>query len=167
MVMRLRDGTRLLVRHIRPTDKRILNAGFEHLSDETRRKRFLAPKPRLTAADLRYLTEVDGRDHAALIALRLDDWKRPVAVARYVRLREDPATAEVAITVDDEYQGRGIGRRMGVLLADEAARNGIKRFSAEILGENVPALRLMRTISDRLAERPNGSSRALVADLAA
>lgn len=167
MVMRLRDGTRLLVRHIRPTDKRLLNAGFEHLSDETRRRRFLAPKTRLTSSDLRYLTEVDGRDHVALIALRLDDWKRPVAVARYVRLREDPSTAEVAITVDDEYQGRGIGRRLGLLLADEARANGITRFSAEILGENVAALRLMRTISDRLAEQPAGPSRALVAEFAA
>ena len=148
--MRLRDGTRLLVRHIRPTDKRLLNAGFEHLSDETRRKRVLAPKPRLTAGDLRYLTEVDGRDHVALIALEMDDWKRPVAVARYVRLRDEPQTAEVAITVDDEYQGRGIGRRLGILLADEARANGITRFSAEILGENIAALRLMRTISGRL-----------------
>ena len=153
MVIRLRDGTRLLVRHIRPTDKRLLEAGFEHLSDETRRRRFLAPKPRLTGADLRYLTEIDGHDHVALIALRLDDWQRPVAVARYVRLREDPATAEVAVTVDDEYQGRGIGRRLGMLLADEARANGITRFSAEILGENLPAHHLMRALSERLAER--------------
>lgn len=167
MVMRLRDGTRLLVRHIRPTDKRLLNAGFEHLSEETRRKRFLAPKPRLTAADLRYLTEVDGRDHVALIAVLLDDWTRPVAVARYVRLSDDPTTAEVAVTVDDDYQGRGIGRRLGLLLADEARANGIERFSAEILGDNIPALRLMRTISDRLAEEPSGPARALVADIAA
>lgn len=167
MVMRLRDGTRLLVRHIRPTDKRLLNAGFEHLSEETRRKRFLAPKHRLTAADLRYLTEVDGRDHVALIAVEFGDWKRPVAVARYVRLEDDPQTAEVAITVDDEYQGRGLGRRLGIVLADEARINGITRFSAEILGDNIPALRLMRTISDRLAERSSGPSRALVADLAA
>lgn len=167
MVMRLRDGTRLLVRHISPADKQLLDTGFRHLSEESRRKRFLAPKPRLTASDLRYLTEVDGRDHLALIAVRLDDWRRPVAVARYVRLRDDPATAEVAVTVDDEYQGRGIGRRLGVILADEARANGIARFSAEILGENVPALRLMRTISDRLAERPAGASRELVAELAA
>ena len=167
MVMKLRDGTRLLVRHIRPGDKRLLNAGFEHLSDESRRKRFLAPKPRLTSSDLRYLTEVDGHDHVALIAVLLEDWKRPVAVARYVRLREDPTTAEVAVTVDDDYQGMGIGRRLGILLADEARENGIKRFSAEILGENEPALRLMRTISDRLNEVPEGATRALTADIAA
>ena len=150
MVMRLRDGTRLLVRHIRPTDKQLLKAGFEHLSDETRRRRFLAPKPRLTASDLRYLTEVDGRDHVALIAVSFEDWTRAVAVARYVRLPDDPATAEVAVTVDDDYQGRGIGSRLATMLADEARANGIERFTAEILPDNLPAQRLMRRMSQRL-----------------
>lgn len=167
MVVRLSDGTRLLVRHLRPADKQLLNAGFARLSDESRRKRFLSPKPRLSAADLRYLTEVDGRDHVALIAVLLDDPERPVAVGRYVRLREDRATAEVAVTVDDEHQGRGTGRRLGLMLADEARANGITRFTAEVLGENIAALKLMRAISDRLAEEGSGSTRALVADIAA
>jgi GNAT superfamily N-acetyltransferase len=150
-----------------PSDKRLINAAWEHLSEESRRKRFLAPKPHLTTSDLRYLTEIDGHDHIALIAVLAEDWHRPVAVARCVRLSERPDTAEVAITVDDEYQGRGVGRQMGLLLADEARTHGIRSFSAEILADNAPALRLMRTISDRLSDQSAGYTRTLVAELAA
>src|SRR5436190_4071687 len=133
MLVRLRDGTQLLVRHVRPSDKEIIAKAWSVLSEESQRRRFLAPKPRLSSSDLRYLTEVDGVDHVALIALRADNWNRLVAVGRFVRLPDDPETAEVAITVADPMQGRGVGRQIGLLLADEARERGIKRFSASIL----------------------------------
>jgi RimJ/RimL family protein N-acetyltransferase len=167
MVIRLSDGTRLLVRHIRPTDKRLLTAAWEHLSEDTRRKRFLAPKPRLTSGDLRYLTEVDGVNHVALVVLHANDWTRPVAVGRFVRMPDDPDTAEVAVTVDDDWQGHGIGKRVGLLLADEARSLGIKRFSASILTDNKPALKLMEAMSERLERHTGGGVSDLVADLAA
>src|SRR5438552_8056106 len=147
MLVRLRDGTQLLVRHVRPSDKELIAKAWSVLSEESQRRRFLAPKPRLTTSDLRYLTEIDGVNHVALIALRADNWDRVVAVGRFVRLLQDPATAEVAVTVADNMQHKGVGRQLSLLLADEARELGIERFSASILADNEPALRLMRTMA--------------------
>src|SRR4051812_50126616 len=66
---RLNDGTQLLVRPIRADDKRLLSKAFARLSPETVHKRFLGPKKRLSTAELKYLTEIDGSDHAAVVAV--------------------------------------------------------------------------------------------------
>src|SRR5215217_6859611 len=94
---RLEDGTRILFRHIRPDDKGRLAAGLARLSPESQRRRFLMPKPRFSSTELRYLTEIDGFDHVAVVAVLADDPEAIVAVARFVRLREDPDSAEAAI----------------------------------------------------------------------
>src|SRR3954467_11220073 len=167
MFIRASDGTQLYVRHVKPRDKDLIRKAWLQLSEESQRRRFLAAKPVLTKGELRYLTEVDGHDHVALVAVRLDDPNRLVAVARYVRLKDDPETAEVAVTVADELQGQGIGSKLGILLADEARGRGIKRFSASMLTANAPALRLMATLSDRLEGHTDHGVRDLVADLAA
>jgi GNAT superfamily N-acetyltransferase len=165
--IRLEDGTTVLVRPIQPTDKARLAAGLTRLSETSRQRRFLGPKPRLTQAELRYLTEVDGHDHVALVALRLDEPQLLVAAARYVRLKDDPETAEVAVTVADDLQGKGVGRALGVMLADEARGRGVKRFSASVLHDNVPALRLIDAMWRRLESHMDHGVRELVADLAA
>jgi acetyltransferase len=167
MFIRASDGTQLYVRHVKPSDKDLIGKAWLELSEESQRRRFLGPKPRLTTSDLRYLTEIDGHDHVALIALRLHEPHRLVGVARYVRLKDDPETAEVAVTIADAMQGKGIGRQLGVLLADEARGRGIRRFSASMLSDNRPALRLMATMSDRLSSHTGHGVRDLVADLAA
>jgi RimJ/RimL family protein N-acetyltransferase len=150
MLTRLPDGTRVVIRAIRPGDKAMLSRGLALLSEESRRRRFLGAKPRLTAGELRYLTEVDGEAHFALVAVLADRLDHAVAVARYVRLRDDPTTADAAIVVGDPWQRRGLGRRMAVMLADAAREHGIKRFSATMLSDNPAALALMRTLSRRL-----------------
>src|SRR3954447_20497359 len=167
MFIKASDGTQLYVRHVKPADKDVIAKGWLLLSEESQRRRFLAPKPRLTAGDLRYLTEIDGHDHVALIALRLDDPNGLVAVARYVRLKDDPETAEGAVTVADAMQGKRVGSMLGILLADEARGRGIKRFSASVLTDNRAALRLMATLSQRLEGHSDHGVRDLVADLAA
>jgi hypothetical protein len=105
MFIRASDGTQLYVRHIKPSDKEMLAAAWLQLSARSQYRRFLGAKPRLTKGDLRYLTEIDGHDHVALVAVRMDDPTRFVAVARYVRLKDDPQAAEVAVTVADHMQG--------------------------------------------------------------
>jgi GNAT superfamily N-acetyltransferase len=167
MFLMARDGTPLYVRHVRSDDKELIRKAWLHLSPRSQQRRFLAAKPVLTARDLRYLTEIDGHDHVALIALHLDDPTRLVAVARCVRLKDDPEAAEVAVTVADPLQGQGIGRALGVLLADEARGRGIQRFTASIMADNVPALALMATMSDRLEGHTDHGVRDVVADLAA
>lgn len=164
----LADGTEILVRPIEPGDKGRLAEGLRNLSDKTIRRRFLAAKPRFSSAELRYLTEVDGHDHIALVAVLADDPDALVAVARCVRLPERPDTAEMAVVVGDPFQGLGLGRRMSQLLADEARAAGVRRFAATMLGENVPAQRIMRTITERLESGwAGGGVRELVGTLAA
>ena len=167
MFIRAGDGTQLYVRHIRPNDKELLANAWLALSRSSQYRRFLAPKPVLTAGDLRFLTEIDGHDHVALVAVRLDEPSRFVAVARYVRLQDHPEAAEVAVTVADSMQGKTIGKQLGVLLADEARGRGIKRFTAALLAENRPALRLMATMTDRLVTSMEHGVTDVVADLAA
>ena len=99
--------------------------------------------------------------------MRLDKPDRVVGVARYVRLKEDPGSAEVAVTIADPMQRKGIGKSLGVLLADEARGRGVKRFTASILTDNPPALKLMAALSARLESHLDHGVRDLVADLAA
>ena len=168
MLTRLSDGTRVVIRRIRPDDKALLAKGLELLSEETRRRRFLGAKPRLSAAELRYLTEVDGVAHFALVAVLADRLDHVVAVARYVRLADDPATADAAIVVGDRWQRRGLGRRMAIMLADAAREHGVERFSATMLSDNPAALALMRTLARRLDGGANDHGvREVVAELAA
>ena len=90
-----------------------------------------------------------------------------VGVARFVRLRDLPDTAEVAIVIGDRFQGQGLGREMGRRIADEARELGVTRFTATLLGDNVAAHRLFHAISDRLEGRNEGGTRVLTADIAA
>jgi RimJ/RimL family protein N-acetyltransferase len=149
----LPDGTAVVLRPIAAGDKEELQRGLHRLSAEAVHKRFLAPKPRFTAAELRYLTEVDGKDHAALVAELDDESGTIVAVARYVRLDDQPETAEAAIVVADFLQRQGLGTAMAESLAASAVGHGIRRFTATTLGENVAAHRLMAKLTDQLERR--------------
>jgi len=168
VVFELGGGTRVLIRPIEPGDKERLIDGLNRLSQESIRKRFLAAKPRFTRGELRYLTEVDGVNHIALVAVLEDDPETLVAVARCVRLPDRPGTAEMAIVVGDPLQGQGLGRALALALADAAVAVGIRRFAATMLGDNEAARRLMHTFSTRLEEgRVSGGVREVVVELAA
>jgi RimJ/RimL family protein N-acetyltransferase len=173
----LPDGTQILLRPIQATDKDRLSVALGRLSQETIRRRFLAAKPSFTLAELRYLTEVDGRNHLALAAFRVGDPETIVGVARCVRLprpeassplRSTPETAEFAVVVGDELQGRGLGTLLARELASAARAAGIRRFAATMLSDNVAVRRVMATISTHLElERIEGGVREVVVDLAA
>jgi RimJ/RimL family protein N-acetyltransferase len=139
-------GIRRLGVHIRPVepgDADLIGEGFARLSDESRRLRFLGPKTRLTDTELRYFTDLDHHDHEALIAVsRLSG--RGLGVARFVRLADDPTTADLAVVVADEWQRSGLGTALIARLVDRALCEGIARFSALLLSENEGARRLMR-----------------------
>lgn len=164
----LPDGTQILIRPIEASDKLRLSAALGRLSRETIRRRFLAAKPRLSAAELRYLTEVDGRDHIALVASLASDPGPIVAVARCVRFVDAPDTAEFAIVVGDPLQGRGLGSLLARELATAARSAGIRRFSATMAEENVAVRRLIAHFS-RTLEREHTSHgvREMVVTLAA
>ncbi len=150
MVFELEGGERVVIRPIEPSDKERLVNGLRQLSEESIRKRFLAAKPRFSRSELRYLTEIDGVNHIALVAVLERDPDQLVAVARCVRLPDRHDTAEMAIVVGDPWQAQGLGRELAQRLADAALAVGIRRFAATMLGDNEPARRLMRTFSRRL-----------------
>jgi RimJ/RimL family protein N-acetyltransferase len=112
---------------------------------------------------------VNGRDHVALVAeYPGDPVRRLIAVARFVRLQDDPEAAEVAIVVADDWQQRGLGSLLSEQLAAEARRTGIRRFTATMSSDNVPAHRLMAKLTRQLEERHTGGGVSeVVLDLAA
>jgi RimJ/RimL family protein N-acetyltransferase len=168
MDLRFHSGLEVTVRPIRPDDKELLVAGLRLLSPETVHRRFLAPKPRFSAGELRYLTEVDGHDHVALVAVESERPTHIVAVGRFVRDRERPDTAEFAIVVGDRYQRQGVGRALSRLLVKEARDRGIRRFTATALSDNVAVDRLIASMARQLEYVPAGNgAREIVAELAA
>jgi GNAT superfamily N-acetyltransferase len=133
----LLDGTRVRIRPIVPEDKERMVAAFERLSPESRYRRFLSPIEELTPDLLRTLTEIDYVDHFAWAALLAEEPGEPgIGVARYVRLPEEPDVAEAAVTVVDEYQGRGLGTLLIQALGAVALEHGIRRFRGVILADN-------------------------------
>ena len=165
MIHELPDGTRLRLRFIVPSDKTLLTSGLSRLSPQSRAQRFLVPKSRLTEEELRYLTEVDGEDHVAIVAVHEDDPARLAGVGRFIRDPREPDQAEMAITICDALQGMGLGRTIGLALADVARARGIRRFTASLLGTNVVAARLFRAISRRVETEYSGGIVDLVVEL--
>jgi GNAT superfamily N-acetyltransferase len=169
VIERLPDGAQVVIRPIRANDKRILAEGLRRLSPESVQRRFLTPKRSFSRAELRYLTEVDGRDHVALLAENpADPARRLIAVGRFVRLPDDPEAADVAFTVADEWQGRGVGSLLGWHLAHAARNRGIRRFTATMASGNLPAHRLMAKLTRNLEQHHvGGGVDEVVLDLAA
>ncbi|MFN2464575.1 MAG: N-acetyltransferase family protein [Candidatus Dormibacteria bacterium] len=140
----LRDGTRVRFRRIEPEDKHWLQRGIEAMSPESRYRRFFSPVDHLSDAILRYFTEVDHVDHVAWLAVLADDpGGRVVAVARFVRIPGEPDAAEAAVTVIDDFQGRGLGRAILVVMVRDAIEKGIRRFRMFVLGENQAMMGLL------------------------
>ena len=140
----LKDGTLVRFRPITPGDKAWLQRGIEQMSPESRYRRFFAPVDHLTDEQLRYFTEVDQVSHVAWLGyLAGPGDQRAIAVARFVRVPGQPEAAEAAVTVIDEFQGRGLGRAMLVVLTREAIRLGVKRFTMFVLGENQAMMALL------------------------
>jgi hypothetical protein len=156
---RLPDGALILIRPIRADDKRFLEDGLRQLSDESVHRRFLSPKRSFSRTELRYLTEVDGRDHVALVAeYPGEPVRRLIAVGRFVRHTDSPDAAEAAI----------VGSLFAERLAARARRLGIKQFTATMASDNVPAHKLMERMTQHLEEHHSGSGVSeLVVDLAA
>lgn len=156
----LADGCTLLLRPIEPGDKEQLQRGLERLSQRSRTRRFLAPIQRFSSRELRYLTELDYRDHMAWLAIVARVGERAgVGVARYVRLEEDPTVAEAAVVVLDEWQHRGIGAALMAALADSARANGVATFRCYVLRSNEPVVHALRELGARLEEEGGNTYR--------
>ena len=138
--IRVRDGTHLMLRPVLPGDSERTVHGHIQFSSETLYRRFMTARLP-TPALMDYLSEVDYVDHFVWV---VTDGSDPVADARFVRDESDPTVAEIAFTVADAYQGRGIGSFLISALSIAARVDGVERFSARMLSDNAP----MRAIMD-------------------
>jgi RimJ/RimL family protein N-acetyltransferase len=123
------------IRPLTAADRDALAAGFEHLSEDTRRERFRALAKQLAPRDLDHLTALDHHRHEALVAIASHSGDI-VGVARYIALPDEAKTAEVAIAVDDDWQGAGIGRRLISALGDRAQAEGVTHLVAYVAPTN-------------------------------
>ena len=153
----LRDGLQVQIRPVRGSDAPLLADGFARLSARSRQQRFLSPKHSLSAAELRFLTEVDHHDHEAIGALSPADG-RGVGIARYIRDPGDPEAAEIAVTIADDWQGRGLGTELLARLSERARQEGICRFTATIAYGNAAMATLLQNMGAELAGHDHGTA---------
>jgi RimJ/RimL family protein N-acetyltransferase len=147
----LRDGSWVAIRPVRPEDAALLTDGFARLSARSRQTRFFTGKLRLSEAEVRFLTNIDHHNHEALGAVSRDG--SGVGVARYIRDPDERGSAEVAVTVVDEWQGRGLGSKLLALLSGRARAAGITRFTAVTAADNTAAKTLIVHAGGTLVSR--------------
>jgi GNAT superfamily N-acetyltransferase len=142
----LGDGTAVTLRIVQPSDRAEFARQFARMSPDSRYRRFFTGISELTPEMLDYLTVVDGHDHFAVLAasesLDLKE-EEGVGVARFVRLAGEPDVAEAAVTVVDDWQGRGVGRILLATLVPAAQERGIRKFRGEVLASNEPMCKLL------------------------
>jgi len=141
----LSDGTRLRLRPLTRDDRDGLLSLFDRLSEESRWRRFMSPKPTLAPRELDYLTDIDHVAHEAFAAVDERDGSL-AGVARYVRHAGTECSAELAVEVADELQRRGIGTALCIRVVERARENGLTVLTATALWSNQPARRLLRRL---------------------
>ena len=149
-VVRLRSGDVVRIRQVRPGDVQALARAYARLGEESRYRRFFTARPELSDSFLHAAAEVDHENHEALVALPLLSGEI-VGECRFVRLPDRQDTADLAVTVVDAWQGRGLASALLARLSARALEVGIAYFTAEILAEN-------RTVLDMLPRLGNVES---------
>lgn len=142
---RLKGGTAVIVRPIRPDDKQRVLAAFRALLPETVYTRVFTHKSDLSPAELARLTEIDFRSEVALVVTRGEgDNETIIGSGRYFAF-DGPGGrphAEVAFVVEEDYQGMGIAGMLLRHLAAIARARGIVCLDAEVLPANKAMLRV-------------------------
>ena len=118
----------------------------------------------MTEAQLRYLLEVDHRDHEALLAVD-EEGGQAVGVARFIRLADRPDTAEAAVVVVDAWQGAGLGKALSMVLAERARELGIRRFEATLLLDNTAMMSVLRSLGPVRTMGREGAAAVVEVDL--
>lgn len=139
-VEHLRDGTAVTIRAIHAGDKERVLKAFRGLEQQSVYTRFFSMKRELTAEDLRRLTEVDQKRDVALVAT-VGAEEIIIAGGRYL---SEGVTAEIAFTVEEDYQRQGLASRLLRHLTHIARANGVRQFEAYVLPENAAMLGVFR-----------------------
>jgi len=152
---RLRGGTEVTIRPIRPDDEAREQAFVHGLSNEARYFRFLDSLRDLTPQMLAHFTHIDYHNHLALIAVTGSGPEAvQIAVARYV-VDPDPRACEFAIVVADGWQGRGLATLLMQALMDAARARGVRRMYGDVLASNHKMLALTRRLGFAAHRHPD------------
>jgi ribosomal protein S18 acetylase RimI-like enzyme len=139
----LRDGSAVVVRPLERSDRAVFLDTVSRLSDRSRYLRFAAPKPGLSKREVDALVDIDHHAREALMAFD-PTTGRGVAVVRYAALPEEPGAVDVAVTVIDAWQGRGLGSALLTELIARARRNGYATLRATVLADNAASIGMLR-----------------------
>ena len=165
----LPDGRPLRIQPVTPAAKALLVRGLAAVSPESSHRRFFTVRRQFSDAELDALTNLDGDSRFALGATvrAVDGSVDPVGIARYARLADAPAVAEIAILVVDAFQGQGVGRVLLRRLASAVLARGIARFRGIVQPDNRPIIRLLTRLAADPRVAPEGEFLAINIDLAA
>jgi RimJ/RimL family protein N-acetyltransferase len=163
--VRLRDGTRAILwplgsdrPELRARDRQLLRAHYEQLSADSKYHRFLGAMPHLTDTMLhRLVDEVDGVDHVALVLFVVgpENVSEPVGIARMIRYPDRPAAADVAVTVLDAWQGRGVATALLDALMQRRPP-GVTQIVTEVGEDNAPSRAMLRRLGETTESRASG-----------
>jgi acetyltransferase len=159
------NGARVTVRPIRPEDAEIEREFVKQLSPEAKYFRFMSAIRELSPQMLARFTQIDYDREMALIAVTARDGREEEAgVARYIT-NPDGASCEFAIVVDDEWQARGLGRRLMTQLIEVGRLRGLTTMSGDILAANQAMLALAASLGFAIGQVPGeaGLRRATLA----
>ncbi len=149
------DGSEVLIRPIRAEDAAMEQDFVQHLSPESRYRRFMSTLNELPPGKLKYLTEVDYVRHLALVAVvRQGENEVEIGVARYVA-GPSGTDCEFAIAIDDEWQGSGVAGILMLTLIDAARARGMQRMEAFILSTNDKMIKFARQLGFAVHRDPD------------
>lgn len=164
----LKDGTDVLIRPIRPEDAAAVAASFEHFGPESRHQRFFSAKTALTDEELARLTHPEIENALRLVAEIRGGAQagRLIGGAGFVVDAADPQRAELAFSVIDAFQGKGLGSLLLRHLAVLARRRGIAQFVATVMSENTPMLAVFEKSGLPMERRDDGDAAVVRLSLA-
>jgi RimJ/RimL family protein N-acetyltransferase len=155
---RLNDGTRIEIRALRPQDEADMLAAIGKTSAESLQRRFFTLKRHFSDTERAYFMDIDFVNHVALVAVTDGAaQKEIVGGGRYVVF--EPGRAEMAFTVIDAWQGRGVGSLLARHLIQIADRSGLNELTAEVLPENAPMWKLFGKLG--FSSAPGADPRAI------
>jgi len=153
----LREGLRVRLRLTRPTDAPRVRVFLNHLSDQTRHRRFFIAMPHVPENVVRHFTFYDPRERLIVAATtHAEGTERIVGVADIAML--DTGVSELAVVVADDYQRQGVGIALSEAVASLALRQGATHLKAEMLERNQPMLRLMERLGPVVQTVEDGNS---------
>jgi len=129
-------GRRVTIRPMRLTDTEIATDFIRHLSPQTKNHRFLGGIGELSPQNVKHLVDVDGHQTMAFVAtIQVNGEEKAIGVSRFAQDTINDAH-EMAITVADAWQNKGIGMRLTQQLIEYAKSHGIRRFYSLDMAEN-------------------------------